>query len=73
MEEHQQIARESLQYYRQMRERCKKQWDEIVELESTTASPERDSKLQQLKNTFTLLLSADYQMSMLLPYWGHSA
>ena len=35
-------------------------------------SPERDQKLEQLQNSFTLLLSADYQMSKLLPYWGHT-
>ena len=72
MEEHRKIARESLQYYRHFKERCNKQWCEIVELESSSSSPERDQKLQQLQNTFTLLLNADYQMSKLTPYLGHS-
>ena len=72
MEEHRKITRESLQYFHHFIERCNKQWCEIVALESSSSSPERDQKLQQLQNTFTLLLSADYQMSKLLPYWGHS-
>lgn len=45
VEEHRKIAREVLQYYRQMKERCNKQWCEIVELESSSSSPERDQKL----------------------------
>lgn len=49
-----------------------KQWSEIVELESSTSSPERHKKLKLHQITFTLLLSADYQMFKLLPYWGHS-
>ena len=52
--EHCKIARESLQYYRHFKERCNKQWCEIVELEPSSSSPERDQKLQQLQNTFTL-------------------
>ena len=63
VEEHRNIARKSLQCYRHFKERCNKQWCEIVELESSSSSPERDQDLQQLQNTFTLLLSADYQMS----------
>ena len=44
----------------------------VVDLQSTEPSPERDEKWQQLKTIFTLVLSADYQMSKLLPYWGRS-
>ena len=73
MENHQKVARFSLQYYRQMKERCEKQWSEIVELELATSSPKRDEKLKQLHHAFTLILSADYQMSKLLPHWGQSA
>ena len=69
LQEHRKVARESLQYYHDMKQRC----SEIIELESTQCSPERKKRLQQLRNTFTLLLSADFQMSKLLPYWGHSA
>ena len=73
MEEYRRVARESLQHYRQLKERCEEQWKEIIKLESTPSFPERDEKLKNLQSTFTLLLSADYQMSKLLPYWGYSA
>ena len=73
LQEHREKARDSLQYYREMKTKCLQQWKEIVELESSDRSPDADEKLKQLRNTFTLLLSADYQMSKLLPYWGHSA
>ena len=35
------------------------------------ANQQRD-ELQHLKNTFNLVVSADYQMNKLLPYWGRS-
>ena len=38
VEEHSKIANESLQYYRHFKERCNKQWCEIVELESSRFS-----------------------------------
>ena len=44
----------------------------LLSLTHPVVLSKRDQKLQQLQNTFTLLLSADYQMSKLLPYWGHS-
>ena len=44
LEEHRKIARESLQYYHQMKEKCASQWKEIVDLQSTEPSPERDEK-----------------------------
>lgn len=70
LEEHRKVARESLQYYHDLKQKCSRQWKEIIELESTPCSPERNKKLQQLQNTFTLLLSADYHMSKLLPFLG---
>lgn len=73
MAEHRTTARESLQYYREMKQKCEQQWKDINQLESTPSSSERDESLQVLQSTFTLLLSADYQMSKLLPFWGHSA
>ena len=73
LQEHRAVAKESLECYRKMKEKCSKQWKEISDLEKTEPSVERNKTLQQLQSTFTLLLSADYQMSKLLPYWGHTA
>ena len=56
-----------------MTKKCAQQWKEITELESAEKSPENYEKLKELKSVFTLLLSADYQMSKLLPFWGHTA
>ena len=72
MADHQKIARESLQYYGEMKQKCEKQWKDITQLESTASSPERDERLKVLQSTFTLL-SVDYQMSKMLPYWGNIA
>ena len=45
----------------------------IVDLEQVSShSPEQDDELQQLKHTFTLVLSTDYQMNKLMPFWGQS-
>ena len=52
---------------------CKNEWDEIVELEKkSTLSDEEKKQLDHLKNTFNLVLCADYQMCKLVPYWGMS-
>lgn len=56
-----------------MKEKCEKQWYEIIAVESTASSSERDEKLKLLQSALTLLLSVDYQMSKLFPYWGHTA
>ena len=67
------VARDSLQYYRDMKLKCENQWKDMAELESAASSPERDERLKVLQSTFTLLVSVDYQMSKLLPYWGYTA
>ena len=56
-----------------MVERCTKQWNEIHELENKPALSESECEyLSTRKHTFTLTLSADYQMSKLVPFWGFS-
>ena len=55
-----------------MTDKCKQQWEEIKQLEAKSHTAEEDEQLQTLKNTFTLVLSADYQMNKLIPYWGRS-
>lgn len=65
LQAHRDVARESLQYYSEMKKKCTQQW-EISEIEA------KPSKTQALKHCFTLLLSTDFQMQKLLPYWGRS-
>ena len=65
------MAHQSLQYYKEMKDRCCKQWKEIVALEQKSdRSSAEEEKLDQLKHCFTLIISADYQMQKLVPYWG---
>lgn len=66
---HKEQAAKSRDFYNEMTARCKQQWAKIQEL--TDAQPDSES-LSALKHTFTLALSADYQMSKLIPHWGHS-
>ena len=73
LRDHKEVACESLQYYKSMKEKCAKQWQALVELEEN--SPRTDAeeeRLKGLKHCYTLLLSADYQMQKLIPHWGQS-
>ena len=73
VQEHKDVARESLQYYKEMKEKCCEQWKEITTLDSKCdRSSAEDEQLEQLKHCFTLVISADYQMQKLVPYWGMS-
>lgn len=67
--EHRDVARESLKYYQEMKNKCARDWKEIQDLPNTE---ENHQHLMDLQHKFTLVLSADYQMSKLLPYWGSS-
>ena len=44
-------------------------WVKITELESEPDSAE-NNELQHLKESFVLVICADYQQSKLIPYWG---
>lgn len=73
LEEHKQEAAKSHKYYKEMVERCSKQWKTIQNLEEKTVlSVKEESELTNLKTTFTMTIDADYQMSKLIPYWGYS-
>ena len=73
LQEHKDIARESLEYYKEMKEKCSEQWREITLLESKSErNTLENDKLEQLKHCFTLTISADYQMQKLVPFWGSS-
>ena len=73
LQKHKDVARESLQYYKEIKEKCCSQWKEIATLDSKSdRSSAEDERLEQLKHCFTLVMSADYQMQKLVPYWGSS-
>lgn len=73
LEEHKQEAAESHKYYKDMVERCSKQWKTIQKLEKKeTLNAREKSELANLRDAFTLLIDADYQMSKLIPHWGYS-
>ena len=57
-----------------MTKRCKAEWAEFTELEAkSTLNDDEKERLAILKNGFNLVLSADYQMAKLVPYWGQTA
>lgn len=43
-----------------------------LESQSSSATEDQRRQLSAKKHTFTLVLSADYQMQKLVPYWGQS-
>ena len=59
-------------YYNEMTARCKEQWVKIEQLSRAESTPSINSELNVLKHSFTWTLSADYQMSKLVPHWGSS-
>ena len=69
---HREVAMKSHGYYNDMIHRCSTEWDEIRKLEEKERTEEEESELTRLHHKFTLLLSADYLMSKLVPYWGLS-
>ena len=73
LEAHRQNAKKSHDYYNQTKKRCQEEWKEIMSLQSKEGwTEEKDFTLQSLKHNFSAVLSADYQMQKLVPYWGHS-
>ena len=72
LKKHKDEARESMLMYKSMTEKCKEQWSKIKELEAKSCSADEQATLEDLKHGFNLVLSADYQMNKLLPYWGRS-
>ena len=67
LSDHRKEARESLKNYNELIDKCAQEWKEIQDLQS---SPDNSGRLNELQQKFTLVLSADYQMNKLLPYWG---
>ena len=58
---------------KEIKTKCAKQWVRICELEIKSSKTEaKKDELSTLKHCLMLLLSAEYQMLKLLPYWGRS-
>ena len=68
---HKAHANNAREYYNKMVTRCQEQWKE-VHLSADSLTSSTGMNISELQHTFTLTLSADYQMSKLVPYWGHS-
>ena len=71
--EHRTEAQLSHEDYVALTKRCK---DEMVKIktleEKLDRSEEEEDELGRLKSRYTLVISADYQMSKLVPTWGYS-
>ena len=68
---HTKLMHESQKCYNEALTRCKESRSKIVELERQPDF-ETNRELMSLKDSFVLVLCADYQQSKLVPYWGHS-
>ncbi len=72
--EHKQEAQEALEHYNFTTEKYKCDWKAIVELASKDdLNAASQARLQALQESFTLVLSAHYQMTKLIPFWGATA
>jgi len=72
LETHREHSRKSHEYYKDITSRCYEDWKTICALESKDRNAEENEKLEKLYHNFTVVLSADYQMQKLVPYWGQS-
>ena len=70
LQHHQQVAEASHKYFVEVTKTCAAKWSDISEPSLTDDESER---LAVLKHRFNLVISADYQVSKLVPYWGMSA
>jgi len=74
LEEHKQTAQEALEHYKFITRKCKQDWKAILDLASKDdLDAASQARLQALQESFTLVLSADYQMTKLIPFWGETA
>ena len=71
LDSHKEKAQDSHECHTEAVKRCKDNWQRIVELEK---QPDADTneELKYLKESFILVVCADYQQSKLIPYWGYS-
>ena len=73
--EHKSTATKSREYYKTATNKCKQQWNKIVQLTSQSQRALTRSEKEELASTkhcFTATISADFQQSKLIPSWGKS-
>ena len=71
---HKDEAQEALEHYKFTVQQCKREWSAIIELASHNDLDHTvQMRLQALKDSFSLVLSSDYQMTKLIPFWGETA
>ena len=71
---HKLSATQSQTFYRETTSKCAENWKFIASLAAKSSRPsEEQQELDAKKHAFTLVVSADYQQSKLIPYWGYSA
>ena len=69
-ENHKTEAQQSHIFYTEITKQCAAKWNDITTLEEKNLLTRREkSKLSRLKENFTLVICADYQMCKLVPYW----
>ena len=72
--DHRRVANEALEHYKFITQKCKADWKAITDLASRDSlSAISQARLQALQESFTLVLSSDYQMTKLIPFWGDTA
>ena len=70
---HKEEASAARDFYNTRVKKCQSDWLEIGSLTSQeNPSEETVSALMVAKHTFTLVISADYQQSKLIPHWGRT-
>ena len=57
--------------YTEAVKQCRDTWQKIVELEKEP-NAETNDELRYLKESFILVVCAEYQQSKLISYWGYS-
>ena len=67
---HQEQVQQSHDYYKEVTSQCHEEWKEICRLEiKHNKSNDETQKLEKLRHNFTAVLSTDFQMQKLVPYW----
>ena len=74
LKEHKLAATDAQTFYRETTAKCSEIWKNIETLMAKTLiSAEEEQGLASKKRAFTLIVSADYQQSKLIPSWGNTA
>ena len=71
LENHRSEAARSHEYYIEATKHCSEEWDRIMSLQQKEVLSDEDrATLDRLRQKFDLVLSTDFQMQKLVPYWG---